>query len=124
MGNLPSTSFAHLHNQPGFFRNPYPTSTMVRNIPITASVCILGTGLSAIDAVLSLVEAGHQGKIIMASRNGRLPSVRGILNQSRTLASLTREQIDGFCRANGGTLKLTDVFTGDTDLLYNGIPLP
>jgi uncharacterized NAD(P)/FAD-binding protein YdhS len=111
MGNLPSTSFAHLQKKPGFFRRPYPTRTMVRDIPVTAPVCILGTGLSAIDAVLSLVEAGHQGKIIMASRNGRLPSVRGIFNQSRTLARLTREQIDDFCRANGGTLKLADVFT-------------
>jgi uncharacterized NAD(P)/FAD-binding protein YdhS len=111
MGNLPSTSFAHLHGKPGFFRSPYPTRTMVRDIPSTAPVCILGTGLSAIDAVLSLVEAGHQGKIIMASRNGRLPSVRGIFNQSRTLSRLTRDQIDGFCRANGGMLKLSDVFT-------------
>ena len=111
MGNLPSTSFAQLHDKPGFFRSPYPTRSMVQGIPNTAPVCILGTGLSAIDAVLSLVEAGHQGKIIMASRNGRLPSVRGIFNQSRTLARLTREQIDGFCRANGGMLKLGDVFT-------------
>jgi uncharacterized NAD(P)/FAD-binding protein YdhS len=111
VGNLPSTSFPTLHNRPGFFRSPYPTSSMVRDIPNTAPVCVLGTGLSSIDAVLSLVEAGHRGKIIMASRNGRLPSVRGNFNQSRTLSRLTREKIDGFCSANGGVLKLADVFT-------------
>lgn len=110
MGNLPSTSFPHLHGRPGFFRSPYPACGMVRDIPADASVCILGTGLSAIDAVLSLVEAGHRGKIILASRNGRLPSVRGILNKSRSLAHLTKEHIDDFCRDNGGTLRLADVF--------------
>lgn len=111
IGNLPSTTFPHLRNKRGFFDSPYPTQAMVRDIPITAPVCILGTGLSAIDAVISLVEAGHQGKIIMASRNGRLPSVRGVFNQPRALARLTREHIDRFCAENGGTLRLSDVFT-------------
>lgn len=111
MGNLPSTTFAHLHDKRGFFRTPYPTRAMVRGIPGKAPVCVLGTGLSAIDAVLSLVEHGHQGKIIVASRNGRLPSVRGVFNQARPLAHLTRTQIDHCCRANGGTLKLGDVFS-------------
>lgn len=111
MGNLPSTSFTQLNDIAGFVRNPYPTRDMVRNIPATASVCVLGTGLSAIDTVLSLVEAGHQGKIVMASRNGRLPSVRGTFNHPHTLTHLTRVHIDDFCRANGGLLKLHDVFT-------------
>ncbi|WP_339529642.1 FAD/NAD(P)-binding protein [Pseudomonas mucidolens] len=111
MGNLPSTSFTQLHDTAGFVRTPYPTRAMVRDIPPTASVCVLGTGLSAIDSVLSLVDSGHQGKIVMASRNGRLPSVRGTFNRPHTLTHLTREKIDNFCHANGGLLKLHDVFT-------------
>ncbi len=111
MGNLPSTNFSHLQGIPGFLNSPYPTQTMARGIPKMAPVCVLGTGLSAIDAVLSLVEAGHCGKIILASRNGRLPSVRGIFNKSRTLEQLTRKNIDAFASANGGALKLTDVFS-------------
>ena len=111
MGNLPSTRFTQLNDVAGFVRTPYPTRDMVRNIPANASVCVLGTGLSAIDTVLSLMEAGHQGKIVMASRTGRLPSVRGTFNRPHTLTHLTRAHIDNFCDANGGQLKLHDVFT-------------
>lgn len=111
VGNLPSTNFAHLQGKPGFFHSPYPSRDIVRNIPLTAPVCVLGTGLSAIDAVIALVEAGHRGKIIMASRNGRLPSVRGVFNRSRPLTRLTREHIDRLCAANAGSLRLADVFT-------------
>lgn len=110
VGNLPSTSFPHLNGIPGFLNNPYPTQTMVRAIPKMAPVCVLGTGLSAIDTVLSLVEAGHGGKIVMASRNGRLPSVRGIFNKSRTLEGLTKARLDACASANGGALQLADVF--------------
>jgi uncharacterized NAD(P)/FAD-binding protein YdhS len=39
----------------------------------TAAVGIIGTGLTMVDTVLSLREAGFKGKIIAASRNGLLP---------------------------------------------------
>lgn len=110
VGNQPSTTLSHLLGTPGFYNSPYPAREMARAIAPLAPVCILGTGLSAIDAVLSLTSAGHKGKIILASRNGRLPSVRGSFNQSRPLALLTREAIDNACVANGGILPLAVVF--------------
>jgi uncharacterized NAD(P)/FAD-binding protein YdhS len=110
IGNQPSTVLAHLAGRPGFHNSPYPSQEMARAIPQHASVCIVGTGLSAIDAVLSLSAAGHRGKIILASRNGRLPSVRGTFNQSRSLALLTRQTIDAMCAENGGHLPLEAVF--------------
>jgi uncharacterized NAD(P)/FAD-binding protein YdhS len=99
----------HLLGRPGFYNSPYPAQDMASAIPPLAPVCILGTGLSAIDAVLSLSAAGHRGKLILASRNGRLPSVRGSFNQSRSL-SLTRDSVDAMCEANGGVLSLDVVF--------------
>lgn len=110
LGNLPPTNFAELNDKRGVYRTPYPTRATVRDIPKVAPVCVLGTGLSAIDAVISLVDAGHTGKIIMASRHGRLPSVRGAANRPHKLTRMTREQIDALCASNGGTLKLSDVF--------------
>jgi uncharacterized NAD(P)/FAD-binding protein YdhS len=93
LGNPPSTKYHHLQSYDGFVNNPYPTARMLSNIPERASVCVLGTGLSAIDAVLSLVEAGHKGRIVMASRAGRLPSVRGVHNTTRTLRLLSRDRL-------------------------------
>lgn len=110
IGNLPSTNFPHLNGLPGYQNSPYPTRAMVGKIPQAAPVCILGTGLSAIDTVLSLVESGHRGKIILASRNGRLPSVRGVFNKPHTLERLTRKQIDALAGAGDGALRLDDVF--------------
>jgi len=40
-----------------------------------ASVLVLGTGATAIDAVLDLAERGHQGPVTMVSRRGLLPRV-------------------------------------------------
>jgi uncharacterized NAD(P)/FAD-binding protein YdhS len=110
VGNQPSTVLAHLQGRHGFYNSPYPTRDLAHAIPPLAPVCIIGTGLSAIDTVLSLSAAGHRGKIILASRNGRLPSVRGTVNQSHTLELLTRESVDAMCAANGGALPLEAVF--------------
>lgn len=44
-------------------------------IPADATVGIIGSRLTAIDAVLALQEKGHTGKIFMVSRAGKLPKV-------------------------------------------------
>lgn len=48
----------------------YPAVTA---IPRTADVCIIGSGLSMVDAVLGLVHAGHRGHIRVLSRHGLMP---------------------------------------------------
>ncbi len=39
----------------------------------TARILIVGTGLTAVDTVLSLLDRGHRGKVTLLSRHGRLP---------------------------------------------------
>jgi uncharacterized NAD(P)/FAD-binding protein YdhS len=92
VGNLPSKRFRALEG-PGFIASPYPSNALRARIPGSARVGILGTGLSAIDAALALVAAGHEGPITMASRGGLLPSVRGPLHDHE-LAHVTRANID------------------------------
>ncbi len=42
-------------------------------VEATARILIVGTGLTAVDTALSLLERGHRGKIVLLSRHGRLP---------------------------------------------------
>ncbi len=45
----------------------------VRGIPVDANLCVVGSGLSMVDAVLSFVAAGHRGRIQVLSRHGLRP---------------------------------------------------
>ncbi|KKC44638.1 MULTISPECIES: FAD/NAD(P)-binding protein [Acinetobacter] len=47
----------------------------LKSIPSYSKVGIIGTRLTAIDAVLALREQGHKGEIFLASRSGMLPKV-------------------------------------------------
>ncbi|WP_349295680.1 FAD/NAD(P)-binding protein (plasmid) [Thioclava sp. 'Guangxiensis'] len=86
---------------------PYPVSCLGEKIERNDRVAILGARLSAIDAVIALIEGGHRGKIRMHSRSGYFPVVRG--TQSRiSLQRLTPDRIRALCEAKG-KLDIRDV---------------
>jgi uncharacterized NAD(P)/FAD-binding protein YdhS len=64
------TCLTHMSNS--LYANPWeaPTST---NIPQNGHVLILGTGLTMVDYVQSLLHGGHKGPITAISRRGLLP---------------------------------------------------
>jgi uncharacterized NAD(P)/FAD-binding protein YdhS len=109
IGNLETAQWAHLHDSPGYFRTPYPCRSLVEQIDRRASVCILGSSLSAIDAAVCLGDAGHTGKIVMVSRNGRLPSVRGEHNQPRKPVLLSRERVRALAESLADRLSLEEL---------------
>lgn len=88
--NLPKDRYRH-------------SSYEVENIPSNASIGIIGSRLSAIDAVLALKENNHQGKIYLASKSGVLPKVfdenkkpyesSGFLNKLLAITNPTLEEI-------------------------------
>lgn len=119
VGNHEGNRFQDLKNSKGFFSSPYPCNVLTQSIHPDASVCILGSSLSAIDAAVSLADAGHRGPISMASRNGRLPSVRGEISTSLQLSILKRDRISSFIEKRGGALRLADI----ADLLREEISL-
>ncbi|KRG68394.1 FAD/NAD(P)-binding protein [Pseudoxanthomonas dokdonensis] len=45
----------------------------IKRIPADAAVCIVGSGLSMVDSVLSLIDNGHAGEILVVSRHGLMP---------------------------------------------------
>ena len=55
--------------------DPWDVPTMTRLDP-QATVLIIGSGLTMVDAVVSLEQAGHRGPIEVFSRHGLLPHVR------------------------------------------------
>lgn len=61
---------------PHYFQNPWTDeahAAIVAAVAGDAPVLILGTGLTMIDAVLSLDGAGHRGTITAVSRRGQVP---------------------------------------------------
>jgi len=85
IGNLESQAFPELRGRPGYHDSPYPTSCLCDAIAKDASVCVVGTSLSAVDAIVSLASEGHTGPITAISRHGRLPTVRSQLNKPVSL---------------------------------------
>lgn len=55
-----------------FISDPWKAFAM-NAVPADDAVVILGTGLTAVDAVMSLVNRGHRGQITLVSRRGLLP---------------------------------------------------
>ncbi len=101
IGNLESTNWSALQDYPAYFNTPYPCTTLIAQIGADRTVGILGSSLSAIDAAVALADAGHAGKIVMVSRHGRLPSVRGELNSHRQPQLLTRARMQALQDQNG-----------------------
>ncbi|MBQ0827183.1 FAD/NAD(P)-binding protein [Streptomyces tagetis] len=74
-GGSPQDTYG-LSGTPGFVADPYPVSAALRDIGEDEHVAVVGSGLSAVDVVLSLAARGHRGRISMLSRQGVLPGVR------------------------------------------------
>lgn len=76
LGNLPPRD--PLPGSHPFFRSDLYLSNIwspntLDSVAATENVIIVGTGLTAIDAVLALEDRGHTGHITLTSRGGRLP---------------------------------------------------
>jgi uncharacterized NAD(P)/FAD-binding protein YdhS len=71
LGHLPPAPYG----SPGPRYYPDPWGRL--DLPPTARVGVVGTRLTAVDAALALRERGHAGPVLLASRSGWLPSVRG-----------------------------------------------
>lgn len=64
-----------LSGSPGFIRDPYPLSSTLDDVAPEQDVAIVGSGLTAVDIVVSLAARGRAGRISLLSRGGVLPAV-------------------------------------------------
>ncbi|AQZ70022.1 hypothetical protein BKM31_00930 [[Actinomadura] parvosata subsp. kistnae] len=89
-----------LAGAPGFAGDPYPLAATLDGVPGGADVAVIGSGLTAVDVVVSLAARGHTGRIVLVSRTGMLPAVwqRPLGHQRR---HLTAERVEALRRERG-----------------------
>lgn len=58
-GSLDATNFAHLSQYDNFFNSPYADEIRFSKISLNSTCGIIGSSLSAVDAILMLQQQGH-----------------------------------------------------------------
>lgn len=76
LGNQASTFAEELEGYSGYFHSSWPASNFTSAIPSDEPVVILGSGLTAIDTLFSLLDQQHCGQVTFVSRTGLLPKVQ------------------------------------------------
>jgi uncharacterized NAD(P)/FAD-binding protein YdhS len=79
LGHLPSTRYCQYEGGPRFLSDPWGDLIL----PPDARVGVIGTRLTGVDVALALRERDHQGPVLLASRSGWLPSVKGRVESYR-----------------------------------------
>lgn len=121
VGNVRTRRFDHLQPDDGAFASPYEPT--VADIPRDATIVVIGTRLSAVDAVLSAAARGHHGPIVLVSRSSGLPRSQPLV---RSPHDLTRFDPAWFERVRRSGRRLTRADLGDRlllELAEAGVPL-
>lgn len=79
LGHLPSTRYSPHEGGPRFLSDPWGDLAL----PPNARVGVIGTRLTGVDVALALRERDHRGPVLLASRSGWLPSVKGRVESYR-----------------------------------------
>ncbi|MEU5959147.1 FAD/NAD(P)-binding protein [Streptomyces sp. NPDC047525] len=90
-----------LAGTPGFTADPYPLADTLDRVPVGSGVAIIGSGLTAVDVVVSLAARGHTGRITLLSRGGALPHVWQRPDDLRP-RHMTTDRVAELHRARGG----------------------
>lgn len=102
-GHMPSQCYQEWIGQDGYIHNPLAPDAF-KAIKPQQTITLIGSRLTAIDAVLKLKRMGHRGKMTMVSRSGLLPTVLGTTIRPYTLKYLTKELL----KKEKGTLSIDE----------------
>ncbi|KGE13060.1 FAD/NAD(P)-binding protein [Sphingobacterium deserti] len=109
-GNPASNTFQKLAKQKRFFPSPWPSSRILSEITDkTARVSIVGSSLTAIDALITLIGNGHEGPISFFSLKGLLPRVQSPTEIPYIRKVLTLANVRKHVREKQKSLRLTDL---------------
>ena len=98
-GGTPQDHYG-LGGAPGFVDDPYPLARALDRVAADSDVAVIGSGLTAVDVVVSLAARGHTGPITLLSRSGVLPHVwqRPVEHRPR---HVTAERVAALHRRHG-----------------------
>lgn len=108
-GNPKSAAFRGLTAHKNYLDSPWPTSQILNKIHKEATVGIIGSSLTAIDAVLTLVGNDHEGTINLFSRGGLLPRIQTPNEVPFNRKFLTLPNIHALIRKEERTLRVKDL---------------
>ena len=74
-GTPVANNYPKLEDKENYFGSPWPSAPILE-IPRDEDVAILGSSLSSIDAIMTLADNEHQGKITLYSLDGLMPRVQ------------------------------------------------
>ncbi len=77
LGHAPSQDPYHLNDSPYFIQNPYPIRESLQAVPMHQRAAVIGMGLTGVDMVRALMMEREAKEVVMFSRSGQLPIVRG-----------------------------------------------
>lgn len=111
LGTPKPRCFEHLDGCPGYIDFPWPAARLRDGIDRDADVIVLGSSLSAIDTLATLLDERHRGHIHFVSREGMLPRVEipapeAVFERRHfTLAAMHRKM-----RQRGARFSIVDLF--------------
>jgi uncharacterized NAD(P)/FAD-binding protein YdhS len=109
-GTPKSNNFKHLEASPRYLDSPWPAHRIQETITDPeAPVCILGASLTALDAVISLVNNGHTGRIKLYSKDGLLPRVQAPEEVPFERKELTLSNVRKLIREKRRALRVMDL---------------
>ncbi|AVQ33313.1 pyridine nucleotide-disulfide oxidoreductase [Staphylococcus muscae] len=108
----------HLKGSPKYIYEPYPAYRTLDEVSSHDKVAVIGTGLASLD-VIRYVLNHHDQTLVLASRGGQLPSVRGEM-VTVTLQYMTKEIFDDIKQNHMGNIPLDilkELFRKECDAL-------
>src|SRR5690606_36945900 len=110
LGTPEPNNYNEFSDLPEFVGFPWPSARIIHAVGHNDHVGILGTSLSAIDAVMTLVDNGHRGEISLFSPDGMLPKVQPQKNKDYQRQILTIANIHKGKREKWQKVKVKEIF--------------
>jgi len=110
LGNPEATNFKEYEKYSQFLNTPWPSKKVLELVQPEDHVGILGSSLSAIDTIMTLVDNGHKGTISCFSLEGLLPRVQPINNNDIEREILTLKRVHQIKREEFRAPKVKEIF--------------